>query len=106
MSDEPVPIRALDLTIFDDLLEAVSDGRPQPESGDYLGRVLQVQMIGYEALGRLARVLRDSCGLPSVLHPSAPDWLPEQWMNLTRRAMEHLVEANWYLGQAARSIEE
>jgi hypothetical protein len=99
----------LDPEVLDDFLDMVGDGlRPgaqgtRPAAGDYTGRLLEAQMGAYEALGHLGNLLRDATGLPSVLHPSTPDRLPEQWMDWARQAMESLVDASTSLGQAARA---
>jgi hypothetical protein len=105
----PEPPPELDFTVLDDFLSMVGDdldGRGPVGAiadDDYLARVMQVQLVGYEALARLGALLRDACGLPSVMHPAAPETLPEPWMDMTRKSMESLVDATWYLGQAARA---
>ena len=67
--------RNVDPDVLDDLLSMVDevlrprDPQKAPASSDYTTRILEAQMDAYEALGRLGAVLKDACGLPSVMHP-------------------------------------
>jgi len=103
--------RHVDPHVLDDLLSMVDevlrprDPRQAPAASDFTTRILEAQMDAYEALGRLGALLKDACGVPSVMHPSAPDQLPELWMEWLRDAMHALVESTWRMGQAMRSRE-
>src|SRR2546425_1055987 len=80
------------LAMVDDVLRPRDRGQA-PSPLEYTTRILEAQLGAYEALARLGAVLRDACGIPSVMHPSAPDQLPELWMEWTRDAMHALLES-------------